>query len=45
MEKAKSGDLFAKKPEIHKLDILADLQDKKGGERLTRVIDPFPQVA
>jgi len=24
MEKAKSGDLFAKKPEIHKLDILAD---------------------
>jgi hypothetical protein len=33
------------KPEIHKLDILADLQDKKGGERLTRVIDPFPQVA
>jgi hypothetical protein len=23
MEKAKSGDLFAKKPEIHKLDILA----------------------
>jgi hypothetical protein len=24
MEKAKSGDLFAKMPEIHKLDILAD---------------------
>src|ERR1700752_2193450 len=24
MERAKSGDLFAKKPEIHKLDILAD---------------------
>jgi hypothetical protein len=24
MEKATSGDLFAKKPEIHKLDILAD---------------------
>lgn len=24
MEKAKAGDLFAKTPEIHKLDILAD---------------------
>jgi quinol monooxygenase YgiN len=24
MEKAKAGDLFAKAPEIHKLDILAD---------------------
>jgi quinol monooxygenase YgiN len=24
MEKAKSGDLFATEPEIHKLDILAD---------------------
>jgi hypothetical protein len=24
MEKVKSGGLFAKKPEIHKLDILAD---------------------
>jgi hypothetical protein len=24
MEKANSGDLFAKMPEIHKLDILAD---------------------
>src|ERR1700743_161149 len=24
MEKAKAGDLFAKPPEIHKLDILAD---------------------
>jgi quinol monooxygenase YgiN len=24
MEKANSGDLFAKKPEIHKLEILAD---------------------
>jgi hypothetical protein len=24
MEKARAGDLFAKKPEIHKLEILAD---------------------
>lgn len=28
MEKAKAGDLFAKTPEIHKLDILADKYPK-----------------
>ena len=28
MEKAKAGDLFAKTPEIHKLDILADKSPK-----------------